>query len=71
MSVFPAILNSRIDPHISALQNTPSLKLLSALTFTDMAHDGPTEINTAWTDGCFALFVLADVSNDVRDLAEN
>jgi hypothetical protein len=35
-----------------------------------MAHDGPTEINTAWTDGCFALFVLADVSNDVRDLAE-
>jgi hypothetical protein len=36
-----------------------------------MAHDGPTEVNTAWTDGCFALFVLADVSIDVKDLAEH
>jgi hypothetical protein len=33
---------------------------------TNMAHDGPKEWNTKWTDGCFALFVLADVSNKVR-----
>jgi hypothetical protein len=30
-----------------------------------MAHDGPKNINTMWTHGRFALFVLADVSNDV------
>jgi hypothetical protein len=30
-----------------------------------MAHDGPKDVNTAWTDGHFALFVLANVSNDV------
>jgi hypothetical protein len=35
-----------------------------------MAHDGPRDINTAWTDGCFALFVLADVSDKVKDPAE-
>ncbi|KAF2821919.1 hypothetical protein CC86DRAFT_410320 [Ophiobolus disseminans] len=29
-----------------------------------MAHDGPKDVNTAWTDGHFALFVLADVSNE-------
>jgi hypothetical protein len=30
-----------------------------------MAHDGPKDINTMWTHGRFALFVLADVPNDV------
>ncbi|KAF2640000.1 hypothetical protein P280DRAFT_25299 [Massarina eburnea CBS 473.64] len=29
-----------------------------------MPYDGPKDVNTAWTDGHFALFVLADVSND-------
>lgn len=42
------------------------LRSVRCLSYVNMAHDGPKDINTVWTYGYFTLFVLVDISNDVH-----